>query len=115
MGNECNGQSEKNVPHPIKIGKMVNCRNVWFREFWSQYHKCTFANSNSSTIKERQCTGDEELTEYDQEGLVPFVGNIKKQIKLTNQFYNLSNIITFFCLLLYLFHRAFFFSFLLLT
>ncbi|KAF7989291.1 hypothetical protein HCN44_007965 [Aphidius gifuensis] len=73
MGNECNGQSEKNVPHPIKIGKMVNCRNVWFREFWSQYHKCTFANLNSSTIRERQCTGDEELTEYDQEGLVPFV------------------------------------------
>ncbi|XP_034939802.1 metabotropic glutamate receptor 8-like [Chelonus insularis] len=72
VGNECNGQSEKNIPHPNKPGKIVNCRNVWFREFWSQHHKCSFSTSNSSSAIKR-CTGDEKLIDYDQEGLVPFV------------------------------------------
>lgn len=73
MGDECNGQTEKNVPHPNKTGKIVNCRNVWFREFWSQHHKCDFIETNEAT-NTNLCTGDEELIEYDQEGLVPFVG-----------------------------------------
>ncbi|KAH0545837.1 metabotropic glutamate receptor 7-like isoform X1 [Cotesia glomerata] len=79
VGNECNGQTEKNVPYPLgsKTGKMVNCRNVWFREFWSQHHKCHFIEQNSSSSAAKtgvkRCTGDEELVDYDQEGLVPFV------------------------------------------
>lgn len=54
-------------------GKIVNCRNIWFREFWSQHHKCSF-NANLSAGMTR-CTGTEELIDYEQEGLVPFVGN----------------------------------------
>jgi hypothetical protein len=48
----------------------VNCRNIWFNEFWEQRHKCKFsANSNSS-----RCSGNEDLrVGYEQEGLVPFV------------------------------------------
>lgn len=51
----------------------MNCRNIWFREFWSQHHKCSF-NANLSAGMTR-CTGTEELIDYEQEGLVPFVGN----------------------------------------
>ncbi|XP_025264980.1 metabotropic glutamate receptor 8 isoform X1 [Camponotus floridanus] len=69
MGNECKEQTEINVFH--KSGKTVNCRNIWFREFWSQHHKCTF-NANASSDVTR-CTGDEVLVDYEQEGLVPFV------------------------------------------
>lgn len=72
MDNECNGQTESNVPHKHLPGKMVNCRNLWFREFWSQHHKCSF-NANSSAATTR-CTGTEKLIDYEQEGLVPFVG-----------------------------------------
>jgi Receptor family ligand binding region len=47
----------------------VNCRNIWFNEFWEQRHKCKFSWSNSS-----RCSGNEDLREgYEQEGLVPFV------------------------------------------
>lgn len=47
----------------------VNCRNIWFSEFWEQRHKCKFEWRNSS-----KCTGDEDLLKgYEQEGLVPFV------------------------------------------
>lgn len=46
-----------------------NCRNIWFREFWAQHHKCSF----NDTAKVR-CTGKEKSTSYEQEGLVPFVG-----------------------------------------
>lgn len=74
MANECRGQSENNVPHESLPGKIVNCRNIWFREFWSQHHKCTF-NQNAS-IEMTRCTGTEELKDYEQEGLVPFVGKI---------------------------------------
>ncbi|KAF4532507.1 hypothetical protein B566_EDAN007622, partial [Ephemera danica] len=49
---------------------LVNCRNIWFREFWSQHNKCTFDKADNTT---RQCTGYEEITDYEQEGLVPFV------------------------------------------
>lgn len=47
----------------------VNCRNIWFNEFWEQRHKCKIDWRNSS-----KCTGDEDLrVGYEQEGLVPFV------------------------------------------
>ncbi|XP_066584649.1 metabotropic glutamate receptor 7-like isoform X2 [Prorops nasuta] len=71
MGNECEGQAESNKPHPSLPGKMVNCRNIWFREFWSQHHKCSF-NTNV-TAGTARCTGTEKLIDYEQEGLVPFV------------------------------------------
>ncbi|XP_015120349.1 metabotropic glutamate receptor 2 [Diachasma alloeum] len=72
VGDECGGQTERNVPHPKLPEKMVNCRNVWFREFWSQHHKCIFGGSAAQTGM-KGCTGDEVMNEYDQEGLVPFV------------------------------------------
>ncbi|KAG7210717.1 hypothetical protein KM043_012217 [Ampulex compressa] len=71
MGDECEGQAESNVPHKSLPGKIVNCRNIWFREFWSQHHKCSFG-ANASTGVTR-CTGIEDLVDYEQEGLVPFV------------------------------------------
>ncbi|XP_070164040.1 metabotropic glutamate receptor 8 isoform X2 [Polyergus mexicanus] len=71
MGDECRGQTENNVPHKSLPEKMVNCRNIWFREFWSQHHKCTFSANASSDVT--RCTGDEILVDYEQEGLVPFV------------------------------------------
>lgn len=86
MGKECEGNHERNPPHKTMAGKFVNCRNVWFREFWSQHHKCTFSNNNAAagssgddgggvdTHHQKQCTGTEELVDYKQEGLVPFVG-----------------------------------------
>lgn len=47
----------------------MNCRNLWFNEFWEQRHKCKVEWTNSS-----QCTGGEDLSVgYEQEGLVPFV------------------------------------------
>ncbi|KYN01754.1 Metabotropic glutamate receptor 7 [Cyphomyrmex costatus] len=71
MDNECGGQTEKNVPHKSLTDKTVNCRNIWFREFWSQHHKCTFSVNASSAMT--RCTGEEKLADYEQEGLVPFV------------------------------------------
>ncbi|XP_076681819.1 metabotropic glutamate receptor 8 isoform X2 [Andrena cerasifolii] len=71
VDDECDGQTESNVPHKKLPGKLVNCRNIWFREFWSQHHKCSF-NANLSAGMTR-CTGTEELIDYEQEGLVPFV------------------------------------------
>lgn len=47
--------------------KKVNCRNPWFREFWAKHHRCQFGASTD------QCTGSEEITRHQQEGLVPFV------------------------------------------
>ncbi|XP_039310156.1 metabotropic glutamate receptor 8 isoform X2 [Solenopsis invicta] len=70
MGDECGGQTENNVPHKLE-GKIVNCRNIWFREFWSQHHKCTFSANASSDVT--RCTGVENLADYEEEGLVPFV------------------------------------------
>ncbi|XP_016842325.1 metabotropic glutamate receptor 7 isoform X1 [Nasonia vitripennis] len=72
LGRECEGVHERNVPHRSIPGKYVNCRNVWFREFWSQHHKCSFAAGETGLKK---CTGTEELVDYKQEGLVPFVAD----------------------------------------
>ncbi|XP_017757027.1 PREDICTED: metabotropic glutamate receptor 7-like, partial [Eufriesea mexicana] len=71
VADECEDQTENNVPHKKLPGKVVNCRNIWFREFWSQHHKCSF-NANL-TAGMTPCTGTEELINYEQEGLVPFV------------------------------------------
>ncbi|XP_050687348.1 metabotropic glutamate receptor 7-like [Eriocheir sinensis] len=51
-------------------GEERNCRNVWFKEFWTQHFNCTFR----SPLPEgrRACTGNETIT-HEQEGLVPFV------------------------------------------
>lgn len=57
----------------LRNGEQINCRNIWFNEFWSQHHQCTFETngySNNLPI----CTGQEVLRNYEQEGLVPFVG-----------------------------------------
>ncbi|KAJ8682400.1 hypothetical protein QAD02_018192 [Eretmocerus hayati] len=71
VGKECDGQ-EGNVPHKTLSGRLVNCRNAWFREFWAQHHRCTFSTSTDPT-KMRRCNGTERLVDYKQEGLVPFV------------------------------------------
>lgn len=47
----------------------MNCRNIWFNEYWSQHHRCSL-NRND----ENACTGNETMGPYEQEGLVPFVG-----------------------------------------
>nr|XP_045603573.1 metabotropic glutamate receptor 8-like [Procambarus clarkii] len=47
-----------------------NCRNVWFKEFWTQHFNCTFRNPLPPG--RRACTGKETIT-HEQEGLVPFV------------------------------------------
>ena len=52
----------------------TNCRNVWFNEFWSQAFNCTFDEEN---VGVKMCTGEEKLTKYRQEGLVPFVGKFR--------------------------------------
>lgn len=59
------------------VGKRINCRNVWFREFWSQHNKCSFdpaSNGDGSDGNQRKCIGTETISDYEQEGLVPFVG-----------------------------------------
>lgn len=62
-------QTGVNQRHPTDPSLWINCRNIWFNEFWSQHHKCSF-----EPAAKIPCTGDEKLTNYEQEGLVPFVG-----------------------------------------
>lgn len=69
-GDACNVSSGTNVPHSTRPHQVVNCRNVWFREFWTQHNKCGFDNSTVGN----KCTGQEAISDYEQEGLVPFVG-----------------------------------------
>lgn len=69
-GDPCNASQGMNIPHATQPAQIVNCRNGWFREFWIQHNKCTFENS------EQKCTGQESITDYEQEGLVPFVGKL---------------------------------------
>lgn len=88
MNDECGNQAEQNVEHPTLPGKIVNCRNLWFREFWQQHHRCTFGPKKDG---KPQCTGKEQLRNYEQEGLVPFVGKKKKK----NLFYLLRSKILF--------------------
>lgn len=59
------------------LNKTVNCRNLWFNEFWAQHHKCYFENDPKAIREARKpCTGRESIRDYEQEGLVPFAGNI---------------------------------------
>ncbi|XP_071547188.1 metabotropic glutamate receptor 8-like isoform X2 [Panulirus ornatus] len=51
-------------------GQERNCRNVWFKEFWTQHFNCTFRDPLPPG--RRACTGGETIT-HEQEGLVPFV------------------------------------------
>ncbi|KAG8233701.1 hypothetical protein J437_LFUL013353 [Ladona fulva] len=70
-GDDCEKNHGKNIR--TEHGE-INCRNVWFREFWSQHHKCAFdINTTAMGPHVKQCTGKEKLHEYEQEGLVPFV------------------------------------------
>lgn len=68
---DCQQSMFVNQRHPHDPKLQINCRNIWFNEFWGQHHKCTF--EQDSTLP--RCTGNETLTNYEQEGLVPFVGN----------------------------------------
>ncbi|XP_017772969.1 PREDICTED: metabotropic glutamate receptor 7 isoform X2 [Nicrophorus vespilloides] len=68
----CNSSNGRNIPLPS--GKTINCRNVWFKEFWSQHNKCSFEDENNGNEDDvKPCTGVEMMEDYDQEGLVPFV------------------------------------------
>ncbi|XP_047741499.1 metabotropic glutamate receptor 8, partial [Hyalella azteca] len=50
-----------------------NCRNVWFKEYWTKHFNCTFNRNVSNPLDTRNdCTGDEVIM-TEQEGLVPFV------------------------------------------
>lgn len=62
---------QSNVEHKGDKKLQINCRNIWFNEFWSQHHKCSFEPDDRLP----RCTGNETLVNYEQEGLVPFVGN----------------------------------------
>lgn len=77
---ECQFDSRKNTKNSVRINSetnekfIVNCRNIWFNEFWSQHHKCTFDMATDVHKNLTKCTGDEDLSiGYEQEGLVPFV------------------------------------------
>ncbi|XP_037037755.1 metabotropic glutamate receptor 8-like, partial [Bradysia coprophila] len=57
-----------NIPYGDSNKFRLNCRNIWFNEYWSQHHRCSL-NRND----ENACTGNETMGPYEQEGLVPFV------------------------------------------
>lgn len=61
--------------------KQINCRNIWFREFWKQHHKCVFTPEEDELV-DNFCTGKESIHNYEEEGLVPFVGKLLKIIFL---------------------------------
>ncbi|KAE8745293.1 hypothetical protein FOCC_FOCC007978 [Frankliniella occidentalis] len=63
----------RNYRHPGDAALRVNCRNIWFREFWEQHHSCTFDPGKALAAGRRLCSGNETLRAYEQEGLVPFV------------------------------------------
>ncbi|XP_055372800.1 metabotropic glutamate receptor 8 isoform X2 [Condylostylus longicornis] len=63
-----NSGVSRNQPALVDKDTWINCRNIWFNEFWSQHNKCGF-DKNSTRI----CSGLEKLIGYEQEGLVPFV------------------------------------------
>ncbi|XP_018331514.1 metabotropic glutamate receptor 7-like isoform X1 [Agrilus planipennis] len=67
MDNDICNNSSGNIYNET-TGTVINCRNSWFREFWSQHNKCSFEADATN-----KCTGEEVLTDYEQEGLVPFV------------------------------------------
>lgn len=69
----CNSKEGRNV---VKNDRIFNCRNPWFREFWEQHFKCQFSgnvNGSSNASALPKCRGNDTLSGYEQEGLVPFV------------------------------------------
>ncbi|XP_064084977.1 metabotropic glutamate receptor 8-like isoform X2 [Macrobrachium nipponense] len=65
-------------------GGVRNCRNVWFKEFWTQHFNCTFRDPLPPG--RRGCTGTETIT-HEQEGLVPFV--VDAVYAMAHAFHNL--------------------------
>ncbi|KAK2710743.1 hypothetical protein QYM36_012050 [Artemia franciscana] len=74
----------------LKKNRQINCRNPWFVKFWEQHFKCRIPEvpgiknispngtrrGTVSPLREKdlpECTGKEKFTNYEQEGLVPFV------------------------------------------
>ena len=64
----------------------LNCRNPWFRQFWSHHFRCKFADQKHNEVPPELrgqdlalCTGKERLSKYEQEGLVPFVGELENR------------------------------------
>lgn len=81
---------------------IINCRNIWFREFWSQHNKCQFDQQKNNirgrtrmnaaiptrtdgdtTSTTSLCTGKEQIA-FEQEGLVPFVGKYFVRVFLSH-------------------------------
>ncbi len=62
----------------VKGSRIYNCRNPWFKLFWEQHFKCRFNSTTTTTTTSSlhlpECKGGDKLTYYEQEGLVPFVG-----------------------------------------
>uniref|UniRef100_A0A336MIS6 CSON002162 protein n=1 Tax=Culicoides sonorensis TaxID=179676 RepID=A0A336MIS6_CULSO len=69
-------QQQQQQPHSFEDELIVNCRNIWFREFWSQHNKCEFDKTaygaKVNTKTSNTCDGSEKI-QFEQEGLVPFV------------------------------------------
>lgn len=72
--------NDQEVEDEDQTTTIINCRNIWFRKFWAQHHKCTFDKNDDNEM--RICTGNEESPSYEQEGLVPFVGKFSQQLSL---------------------------------
>lgn len=79
---DCTQSALVNRPHPQNPKLQINCRNIWFNEFWSQHHKCSFDGASTDDRLPR-CTGNETLTNYEQEGLVPFVGKYLDKLTIS--------------------------------
>lgn len=85
---EVAARKESAVATAAAVGKdkeeevRLNCRNPWFRQFWSHHFSCRFEDQKESEVPPEHhgrellplCTGKERLVKYEQEGLVPFVG-----------------------------------------
>ena len=60
--------------------RFINCRNPWFRQFWTHHFSCRFMDQKPEELPQGKelevCTGREALAKYEQEGLVPFVGKL---------------------------------------
>lgn len=79
----CNGRNRTLVNQWDAVNnKTVNCRNLWFNEFWQQHHKCYFENDPKAVRESRKpCTGLESIRDYEQEGLVPFAGKQRRETR----------------------------------
>ncbi|CAL4082358.1 unnamed protein product, partial [Meganyctiphanes norvegica] len=55
----------------IEQGLERNCRNVWFKEFWTNHFNCTFREKLPPG--RMRCEIEDWSIKHEQEGLVPFV------------------------------------------